>query len=78
MESTGPGKYRILSGVKFHVKCIQNHVWGPLEARVMSTFVKTFIFAKDAFGETYGLKERYKLYRMVFSKYKALEFGSTL
>ena len=42
--------------VKFHVECIQNHVWGPPGARVMSIFVKTNILAKDVLGETHGLK----------------------
>ena len=44
--STGPGRYLIFFLVKFHVECRQNHVWGPPGARVMSIFVKTYIFGK--------------------------------
>ena len=29
--------------VKFHVECHQNHVWGPLGARVMTNFVKHMV-----------------------------------
>ena len=37
--------------VKFHVECCQNHVWGPPGARVMSIFIKTYIFAKVREGK---------------------------
>ena len=40
--------------VKFHVECRQNHVCGPPEDRVMSIFVKTDIFGKDALDDTHG------------------------
>ena len=73
-----PREVLILLLVKFHVECRQNHVWVPPGGQVMSIFVKTDIFAKDALGETHGKKERYKLYRMVFSKYKTLDFWSAL
>ena len=76
--STGPGKYLNFFLVKFHVGCTQNHVWGPPGPRVMSIFVKTYICARDVLGETHGWKERQKLYRMVFSKYKTLDCLSTL
>ena len=32
--------------LKFHVECRQNHVWGPILARVMTNFVKHVFFAK--------------------------------
>ena len=40
------GGIPFLSGVKFHVEYIQNHVWGPLGARVMSIFVKAYFFPR--------------------------------
>ena len=40
--------------VKLNIECRQNHVWGPPGARVMSIFVKTYIFGKDALDETHG------------------------
>ena len=76
--STGLGRHSILFLLKIHVECTQNHVWGPPGARVMSIFVKTYILGNVALGETHGLKERQKLYRMLFSKYKTLGFVSTL
>ena len=75
---TGPGRYLIFFLVRFRVECNQNHVWEPPGARVMSIFVKTYIFARDVLDETHGWKERQKLYRMVFSKYTTLDFWSAL
>ena len=37
--------------VKFHVECHQNHVCGPPGARVMSIFIKTYIFVKIREGK---------------------------
>ena len=34
--------------LKFHVYCSQNHDWGPLGARAMSIFGKTYILAEKA------------------------------
>ena len=47
--------------MKFHIECRQNHVWGPPGARVMSIFIKTYIFVKvrERKGRTKG-KEREK------------------
>ena len=53
-RSTGLGRYLIFFLMKFHVECRQNHVWGPPGARVISIFVKTYIFGKDALGGTHG------------------------
>ena len=40
--------------MKFNVECTQNHVWGPPVARVMSIFVKAYIFGKVELGEAHG------------------------
>ena len=53
-RSTGPGRYPILSSMKFRVECSQKHVWGPPGARVMSIFVKTYIFVKVELGDDHG------------------------
>ena len=41
-----PGRYLIFYLIKFPVECRQNHVWGPILARVMTNFVKHVFFAK--------------------------------
>ena len=40
------------------VEYTQNHIWGPLGARVMSIFVKTCIFEKVKLGDNHGGEER--------------------
>ena len=45
-----------MSGVKFHVECTQNHVWGPPGARDMTNFIKHVFLAKDVLGENHGKK----------------------
>ena len=70
--STGLGRYLIFSVGTFHVECRQIHVWRPLLAWVMTIFKKTCIFVKVELRDNLGWKERWKLYRMVFSKYKTL------
>ena len=40
--------------VKFSGECSQNHVWGPLGARVMTIFIKTYICAKVELGDRHG------------------------
>ena len=50
----GPGRYPICSGVKFHMECIQNHVWVPVGARVMSSFLKTYIYVEVELGDNHG------------------------
>ena len=42
--------------MKFNVERRQNHVWGPPGDRVMSIFIKTYIFVKVREGK--GSKER--------------------
>ena len=51
LRSTGSGRHLILFLLKFHVKRRQNHVWGPPGARVMSIFIKTYIFLKATEGK---------------------------
>ena len=36
------------------VRKVGNHVWGPPGARVMSIFIKTYVFGKVELGETQG------------------------
>ena len=38
--STSPGRYLIFLSVKFHMECIQIHIWGPFLDRVITIFVK--------------------------------------
>ena len=57
--------------MKFNVECRQNHVWGVPVAQVMSIFVKTCIFAKDALGETHGKKALKTILNGVLKKQNA-------
>ena len=57
MRASMPWEVSHFSGVKFHVECIQNHVWGHLGARVISIFVKTYMFGKVELGDNHGWKE---------------------
>ena len=41
---------------------------GPPWARDMTTFIKHVFFEEVALGDNHGLKERWKMYRRVFSK----------
>ena len=56
--STCSGRYPVSSGVKFHVECSQNHVGGPLGARVMSKFVEIYLYiyicVKVELGDNHG------------------------
>ena len=45
-RSTSTEKNLIFFPVKFHVECMQIHVWGPPGARVMTIFKKTYICVK--------------------------------
>ena len=51
---TSPGRHSLVLVMKFHVECNQNHVWGPPGARVMTMFVKTYIFVKVELGHNRG------------------------
>ena len=52
--STGLGRYAIVLSTTIHVECIQNHVWGPPGARVMTIFIKTYICVKVDLSNNHG------------------------
>ena len=73
--STGPGRYLIFFLVKFHVECTHNHVWGPPGARVMTIFIKAYIFVKVELGPT-TVEKSFKNYIEWYSQTtKGLDFG---
>ena len=41
-----PGRYLIFFLIKFCVEWRQNHIWGPILARVMTNLIKLVFFAK--------------------------------
>ena len=75
-KCTDAGRYPFFSGVKFHVECTRNLACGPLGARVMSIFVKTYLFVKVELGDNRVEKSAKNYIEWSSQRTERLDFGS--